>query len=139
MHVLSLTYVSSATELLGSADLVRLLAQSREANERRDITGMLLYRDGNILQCLEGPEDRVREAYDAISRDPRHGGVITLLEEEVAERSFPDWSMGFKDLSPVEGDGLTGFNDFLRSGELDYLGDRAEPVFHLIKVFRDSR
>ena len=137
--MLSLTYVSSATDLLDADDLVRLLAQSREANAQRGITGMLLYRDGNILQCLEGPEPEVRQAYDAISRDPRHRGVMTLVEEQVAERSFTDWSMGFKDLSADEGGELEGFNDFLRSGELDYLGDKAEPVFHLIKVFRDSR
>jgi hypothetical protein len=136
--VLSLTYVSSATDLLGTDDLVDLLAQSRAANERRGITGMLLYRDGNILQCLEGPEHEVRRAYDTISRDPRHRGVILVAEEEVAERSFADWSMGFRDLSGSETD-LAGFNDFLRSGHLDYLGDRGEPVFHLIQVFRDSR
>ena len=134
-----MTYVSSASDLLGADDLVHLLAQSRAANERRGITGMLLYRDGNILQCLEGPADEVRQTYDAISRDPRHRGVIVLVEEEVAERSFPDWSMGFKDLSADETGQLEGFNDFLRNGELDYLGDRAAPVFHLIKVFRDSR
>ena len=74
-----------------------------------------------------------------ISRDARHRGVITLVEEEVAERSFTDWSMGFKDLSADEGGELAGYNDFLRSGELDYLGDKAQPVFHLITVFRDSR
>lgn len=137
--MLSLTYVSSATDLLSTDELVALLAQSRLANERRDVTGMLLYRDGNVLQCLEGPEPAVREAYDVISRDPRHHGVLVLVEEQVEERSFPDWSMGFKDLSGTGQDDLAGFNDFLASGQLDYLGDRAEPVFHLIQVFRDSR
>ena len=137
--MLALTYVSSATDLLSAEDLVALLAQSREANQARGITGMLLYRDGNILQCLEGPEAEVRAAYDAISRDPRHRGVLVLVEEEVEQRSFSDWSMGFKDLSGSETGDLTGFNDFLSSGQLDYLGDRAEPVFHLIQVFRDSR
>ena len=137
--MLSLTYVSSATDLLSTEELVDLLAQSRAANERRGITGMLLYRDGNILQCLEGPEDAVRSAYDVISRDPRHRGVLVLVEEQVAERSFADWSMGFKDLSGTELAEVDGYSDFLRSGELDYLGDRAEPVFHLIQVFRDTR
>ena len=137
--MLSLVYVSSATELLSSDELVALLEQSRAANEGRGITGMLLYRDGNILQCLEGPEDDVRRLYDTISRDPRHDGVIVLVEEEVEQRSFADWSMGFKDLSGEKAGDLTGYNDFLSSGQLDYLGDRAEPVFHLIQVVRDSR
>lgn len=137
--MLSLVYVSSATELMNPEELVGLLEHSRESNRRRDVTGMLLYRDGNILQCLEGPEPTVRELYGVISRDPRHRGVIVLVEEEVAERSFADWSMGFKNLSGTDTDDLPGFNDFMQSGELDYLGDRAEPVFHLIQVFRDVR
>jgi hypothetical protein len=137
--VLSLTYVSSASELMDADELVELLEQSRAANERRGVTGMLLYRDGNILQCLEGEEPVVRELYDTISADPRHRGVISLVEEEVETRSFPDWSMGFKDLTGEDTDELTGYNDFLRSGELEFLGDRAEPVFHLIQVFRDQR
>jgi hypothetical protein len=41
--------VSSATDLLGTHELVALPSQSRAANERRGVTGMLLYRDGNIL------------------------------------------------------------------------------------------
>ena len=137
--MLSLTYVSSATDLMSADELVALLEQSRASNERRGITGMLLYRDGNILQCLEGPEDEVRAAYDVISRDPRHRGVIVLAEEHVEQRSFADWSMGFKDLSGSDAGDLAGFNDYLCSGDLDYLGDRAQPVFHLIQVFRDSR
>jgi hypothetical protein len=68
-----------------------------------------------------------------ISRDRRHRGVLLLVEEEVAERSFADWSMGFKDLSGTDPGDVAGFSDFLRSGHLDYLGDRAEPVFHLIQ------
>ena len=137
--MLSLTYVSSATDLLSTDELVALLAQSREANTQRGITGMLLYRDGNILQCLEGPEDEVRRTYEVISRDPRHRGVIVMVEEDVDQRSFPDWSMGFTDLSGTDAGDLSGYNDFLRSGDLDYLGDRAEVVFHLIQVFRDAR
>lgn len=137
--MLSLVYVSSATELLTDEELRALLQQSRAANQQRGVTGMLLYRDGNILQCLEGPKDAVRRAYDTISRDPRHDGVIVLVEEEVEQRSFADWSMGFKDLSGTEPESLEGYTDFLRSGRLDYLGDRAEPVFHLVQVFRDSR
>jgi len=33
--------------------------------------------------------------YATIATDERHRGVTMLHREEVAERAFPDWSMGF--------------------------------------------
>lgn len=41
-----------------------MLAKSRSNNVRDGISGMLLYRDGDFLQVLEGPEDKVRAAFD---------------------------------------------------------------------------
>ncbi len=61
--MLSLIYVSSSTRAFSDADLVALLEQSQEKNARLDITGMLLYKDGNFMQVLEGPDDAVRQLF----------------------------------------------------------------------------
>ena len=58
----------------------------------------------------------VRTLYGRISQDPRHDRVNVLLEEYIAERSFPDWSMGFHRLSSEEMKHLDGFTSF---AELD--------------------
>lgn len=111
--MLSLIYVSSAKRLFSDEELLQLLQQSRDKNAGLAITGMLLYKDGNFMQVLEGPEKAVRELYATISNDQRHHGVICLLEENVVERQFPDWTMGFRNLAYVNVNEVPGYSDFL--------------------------
>ena len=108
----SLTYVSSAVTPFTPKQLRDLLAVCRENNRRREITGMLLYKDGNFMQALEGIESKVRESHQIIAADPRHHGLITLLQGSVPEREFSDWTMGFRDLG-VDIDNPEGYSEFL--------------------------
>ncbi|MDN4173643.1 BLUF domain-containing protein [Nocardioides sp. SOB77] len=139
--MLSLTYVSSATELADADALVGALEAIRPRNHERGITGVLLYRGGNIIQVLEGPDEQVERTFASIERDHRHRGVIVLLREQVDRRSFPDWSMGFRDVSALDLDREDGFTDFLRgrddltTGEDDH---HAEIVASLLRTFRES-
>ena len=111
----SLTYVSSAVELFSKSELERLLTVSRENNAKRGVTGMLLYKEGNFMQVLEGDEREVRTLYKKISADARHQNDIVLLQGPVAERQFPDWSMGFRDLDSPEVRDTLGYSGFLNT------------------------
>jgi len=113
--IYSLVYVSSATALLPPSELDAILAVSRRNNAALDISVMLLYRDGNVMQVLEGEERVVRVLFDRIERDPRHGGVITVWDGEQPERHFPDWSMAFRDLGRVDATRTPGFSPFLNT------------------------
>jgi hypothetical protein len=93
-RLLSVVYASTASEPFGDARLAELLAQSRASNTRRDLTGMLLYRNGRFVQVLEGPESEVRGLLSVIQDDPRHTGMRVLAEEYIAAREFSDWTMG---------------------------------------------
>ncbi|GGK96957.1 hypothetical protein JOE58_003256 [Curtobacterium luteum] len=93
--MLSLIYSSVATRPLGDDDLASLLDQSRRSNEREDVTGVLLFRNGYFLQLLEGPDAAVRAKLDRIKHDDRHAKVRVILEDHVEERQFPEWTMGF--------------------------------------------
>lgn len=108
-----LVYASSAARPFSEPDLSDLLATSRENNRRADITGMLLYKDGNFMQVLEGEEGAVRELYGKIGTDPRHKGEIILLQGVADGRQFPDWSMGFRDLDSPEARATPGYSEFL--------------------------
>lgn len=110
-----LVYVSAASRLLRQSELVALLAESREHNSRHGITGLLLYRDGDFMQLLDGEESVVRQLFGRIARDPRHRGVIVLVEENVAEPLFADWSMGFRNLDDEALSVMPGFTPFVRS------------------------
>lgn len=95
-----LVYVSSATRLLTADELTELLRKIHANNLRQDITGMLLYKDGNFMQVLEGPEEMVHWTFEKIRRDARHTGVRQLTEGPLEKRNFPDWTMGFRTLDP---------------------------------------
>ena len=70
---------------------------ARRNNAENDITGVLLFNRDYFLQCLEGDAEDVRRTFRTISDDSRHREVTVIAEHEVADRSFPDWSMGLVD------------------------------------------
>ena len=81
---------------IDEADLMGILAASRQHNQLRGITGFLLYHRGEFVQLLEGERDTVRQIYfDYIVRDPRHTNVKLCWDFEIEQRSFRDWSMAF--------------------------------------------
>ncbi len=110
-----IAYVSSAVREFTRPQLLKLLERTMARNQRQGITGLLLYRGGNFMQVLEGEEAAVRTLYQTICQDPRHTGVITLFEEPIAEREFPNWSMAFPDLDKEDCATIPGYSDFLNS------------------------
>lgn len=90
-----LVYVSSAAHPFSDDELVQLLRVSRRNNAAAGVTGALLHADGNIMHVLEGPPEAVDAVFTRVRKDPRHHGVLLLLETHVEERSFADWSVGF--------------------------------------------
>src|SRR3954470_1590920 len=109
--MIQLAYLSSTASLLSRDELTQLLVRSRANNGKHNITGMLLYKDGNVLQVLEGDRAEVLSLFQKTGKDPRHRGVIRLYEKEVKERDFPEWTMGFHDLNSEEVRSLPGFSD----------------------------
>jgi hypothetical protein len=131
--VISLTYVSNAD--LSSQELLELLRGWRPKNAAHDLTGMLLYSEGNVIQTLEGPAASVDAMYDTIASDARHHGVIVLHREEVDHRAFPDWSMGFGRYDQAAGIDVDGVNGFLREQTDD---PRSGSALRLLEIFRST-
>jgi hypothetical protein len=135
-----LVYVSSAVNPFSKQELLDLLAKSRANNERLDITGMLLYKDGDFMQLLEGDEQAVRKLYAVIAKDPRHEGTITLVDEAITERLFANWSMAFRDLNDAEVRQLPGFSPFMnRVLRAESFHDDPTGCLEMLRLFRDSR
>jgi len=88
-------YMSTAVKPMNYDDFSALLQQFRDSNNKRGITGMLLYQNGTFMQMIEGEKQVVLDLYDKILKDDRHTGVHTVLAGDIEARNFEDWSMGF--------------------------------------------
>ena len=136
--MLSLTYVSSASNLVEVPTLLELLADWRVNNHAMDLSGMLLYSGGNIIQTLEGPEASVEAVFAAVAADPRHSGILVLLREVLEERAFPEWSMGFRNISDREIHDIDGYTSFIQHPAGQDLGPQASPAYRLLELFRQN-
>lgn len=95
-------YLSTAVDLFLDEELVDLLKVSRGNNQKKDISGMLLYNNGGFLQVLEGEQDSVSTLFHKLQNDNRHFGVLKVMDGNVDRRYFQDWSMGFRKLTDKE-------------------------------------
>jgi hypothetical protein len=135
----TLVYVSTAVRKFTPEELKTLLTQCRRDNTAQDISGMLLYKDGNIIQLLEGDKELVTRLYHKIERDPRHRGSLVLLQSETDQRSFEDWSMAFRDLDDPAVKALPGFNALMNdSAENPALFRDPTRVQKLLNYFKQS-
>ena len=91
----AIVYVSSATEALTAPQLERLLTAARKVNLENSVTGVLLYSDGNFMQYLEGTDEAVSLTFSRIQASKKHRSIIEILNQRIAQRSFPNWEMGF--------------------------------------------
>lgn len=117
MRVKQLIYLSIMAPHTDSSCLRDILRESLARNPQLHITGMLLHINGSFLQLLEGMPDQVDQLYQGkIRRDPRHVHVHTVLEQQLDEPQFQDWSMGFAEVPAAELDVMAQKNDFFTSG-----------------------
>ena len=82
-------------------DAVAQIIRTSIANNRQvAITGLLLVHEGYFLQVLEGPAEAVMTTYGRISRDTRHSEAKVLEAGPADARSFADWNMCARRMTP---------------------------------------
>jgi hypothetical protein len=106
-----MAYVSVAAQPMSDDDLGLLLSGARANNARDGVTGALMYSGERFVQILEGPAAQVQQKMDTIALDPRHRTVEVMRRQTVAERQFPEWTMGFRS-DDERSRRLDGFEDF---------------------------
>ena len=103
IHVI---YVSSAAPDISEHDALKFLNEARKANRKNDVSGMMLYIGGYFLQLLEGESTKVDIVCHTIFRDKREMRMV--VRESIPEREFPEWTMGFEAVAPLEAARLLG-------------------------------
>jgi len=128
-----LIYVSSASRVLTADDLKKMLVDSRYKYISNGITGMMLYSKGTFFQALEGEEEQLEKAFESLQTDDIQKSVIKLKSGAEEQRTFFDWSMGFKPSS----EDLSNINGFVNPFRWDFLTDydQQHPAVNLLKTF----
>lgn len=94
-----LLYTSEETQCLSFSEIHQLLLEARRWNSKNGITGLLLHApNGRFIQLIEGDADKIDALFARICSDRRHDSVSILLDEDVDDRLFPNWEMGFADI-----------------------------------------
>lgn len=138
MSLISLVYVSFATRPMSEQDLRDLLEECRTNNERLNVTGMLLYRNGFFIQALEGDEEVVEKLFAEIAKDPRHQDVLRVYKAPILVRSFPNWTMGFNHIGDHHHLEMEGYSDFLENPNAAYFTDHPSRAQMLLESFRSE-
>lgn len=105
-----LIYASESTQPLTPSAVQTLVEHARQANARRQLTGMLAFDHRAFVQCLEGDRETVSDVFCRIAADSRHRRVVLVEFQPVDERLFSNWSMGFAAADAI------GREAFLRFG-----------------------
>jgi hypothetical protein len=135
-----LMYTSTSRDFMSNQDLAGLLASARRWNDANGITGMLVYVEGHFLQIVEGSARDIAAVTQRITTDPRHFGIIRLIENTTPQRVFSDWSMGFRRLDRETGAEILGAVNLARQSVRDSLPSDAprELVVFMESFYRSS-
>lgn len=87
-----LIYISSSTKSLAKDEFLELVVQSQSKNDAMGITGVLMFKDGNFMQVLEGEQELIAKLYSTIKVDPRHTLVSIIQEGPINLREYQGWS-----------------------------------------------
>ncbi len=91
----TLLYVSELT-IPDAGEVDRICHQSRDNNERDDITGLLVFDGKAFCQFVEGPEPAVAALLGRLELDSRHTRMSVLHHgPALADRRFTDWRLGY--------------------------------------------
>jgi hypothetical protein len=121
-----LIYQSRASHEFGSLHLFQLLTEARLRNQRREITGHLLYSEGRFTQCLEGPASSLEILWQSLQQDERHHDLQLISRDPITERQFKDWSMAFSSYPSLHLRGMPGFFPIEEQGDPPMVATRRD-------------
>ncbi|WP_425070919.1 BLUF domain-containing protein [Sagittula sp. S175] len=91
-------YISHTRVRLADEQLDAIMNDLYRRNTIQKISGLLLYKSRSFFEVLEGPQDIILPALDRIFQDRRHFKMKVMMYQQVKQRRFEGWSMGFRRL-----------------------------------------
>jgi len=91
----AISYVSTVNSALPETEIQEVLDLSKKWNNDNNITGVLLYSQGNFFQVLEGEEQLLKNLYEKIKADERHHNIITIFQKQIPDIQFDGYETNF--------------------------------------------
>ncbi len=113
--IIELLVTSKAKKDITPAEISDILETSYKFNTENDITGCLLYHNGEFIHLLEGEQKKVQELYSKVVFDNRHTDVSKLIQNPIEKRYFSSWTMAFNEIPAINSANIKGYisiNDF---------------------------
>ena len=138
-----LIFKSDSEHLMSEEELIVLLNKARSNNKKNNISGMLIYVEsmdegkltGHFTQILEGNVRVIRTTFQRIKKDKRHREVQMINKGVILNRSFPDWTMGFKHLKNGDYTELKSHFEFNEKIEGLNMKNKALSSIEIMKTF----
>ena len=102
MKLRRVVYTSIASEAFDKRQLLDMLHQARSYNAVDKISGVLMHKEGEFFQVIEGKSTKVEDLLERIQNDSRHNSMEIIHDELVGDRLFAEWSMGCADFNQPE-------------------------------------
>lgn len=90
----AISYVSTC-DLNSREEIEKLLEQTQISNLKKNISGILLFSEGNFFQVIEGEEDQIKSLFSAISSDERHHNLIKIFERPIQTDLYDGYECDF--------------------------------------------
>ena len=96
---------------------------AKKNNPPAGLTGLLYFNRRFFLQCIEGSRSEINLTYNKILKGKRHKDITLLSYQDIIERQFSSWQMGYlpeSDLTQstyIHFSNKAEFNPYFMSGE----------------------
>ncbi|MCF4102361.1 BLUF domain-containing protein [Gillisia sp. M10.2A] len=91
----AISYVSTVDRELNEKEIIEVLDWSKNWNNSHNITGLLLYSEGNFFQVIEGEKEDIKSLFERIKQDSRHHNIIKIFEREIHKEAFDGYISDF--------------------------------------------
>lgn len=113
----TICYISDSSRDVSADLLTELYSKAKSNNSKNNITGVLVYKNHNFLQVLEGSQDIVDQTFDRIKNDSRHSNIFKVINTNIEGRIFEDYNFGFTVIDDkTEFKNLYEYLDWLKLG-----------------------
>lgn len=99
----TICYISDSVEHKSIEKLKKLYLKAKKNNHELNITGVLIYKNKNFLQVLEGDVSSVNTTFEKIKFDKRHRNIFEVINTTTDVRIFQDYNFGFTIVDNKEG------------------------------------